>query len=430
MTDRWTSVGTFYLGFYWVFHFGIIGSVALGYSPRLFNATDATWATVAQLAQASIPAALFLVLCATSYASLVRGALETSDDPEGIGDPTAPSVLDGAAVVGFLVLVAGLGLWAQIFLGSGARFGGGYIEFLARTKGTLTPYAYLFISVGMGLVGAARHRTLSRLAVIAFVVWSAPAFFLGLRGEVLIPLFAFVIARSRSGRLTVRRTWVVMAGIVALAAGSLVRVMRVGGTPDIQSLNPINGLVELGYSIRPMIHVQEVHDGAGGPFTGLATYLAPLERLIGARLLGRQLEPASTDQDVFSTFIATTFGPIGGSVSAEAYRSSALLGVCVVAIILGGVLAALDSIPSSVTVDATVGMVASVLLLWTRNDFTPVPLSLVIVAALLFITHLIPGDMDAKRQGHGSLRATRGRGREKPGQSVSKEGPQRQTLEL
>lgn len=391
LTGRgWTSVGTVYLGFYWVFHFGIVAPIALGWTPKLFNSADSTWASPSNLASASLPAAIFAVSCSLAYTLTVRSDAASPDRaPQG---PPEAVTLDGASVIGVLAVMAGLALWVQIYLSTGASLEGGYAQFLTRTQGTPTPYAYLLIAIGMGLIGAARNRTLSRIALLGFAIWSIPAFTLGLRGEVLIPALAFIIARSRSGRLHVSRGWVLVAGVAALSIGSLVRVARVGGTTDFSAANPINGLIELGYSIRPMVAVQQVH-GVGGDvlFTGVGTYIAPVERLVVGRFLGNPVLPTSADPSVFSTFVSTNFGPIGGSVSAEAFRSGGVLGVLLAGVLIGAMIGRLDAAHSSVVQDAFVGMTSSVLLLWVRNDFTPVPLSLLLVMLVLAVTHLWPG---------------------------------------
>lgn len=389
ITGSWRSVGTIYLGFYWVFHFGIMVPMGLGWTPRLFNATDNSWATIPNLADAAVPAAAFMVACAAAYLLSVRPL-------KVVGPPVAPpvpgsDVLDGVVVVGAFLLLGGLALWTGIFLGSGAPLVGGYVQFLILTQGSLTPYAYLFISMGMALIGAARHRQLSRVAILAFILWSFPAFLLGLRGEVLIPILAFVVARSRSGRLRVRGRWLILAGLLAASVGSLVRVLRVGGPVGVGAANPLNGLVELGYSIRPMIMVQTVHDGAGEAFRGFATYLAPVERLFIGRVLGQQVQPTTSDYDVFSSFVVANYGPIGGSVSAEAYRAGGVLYVLLLACILGLVLGRLETVASTGLTDGFVGMVASILLLWVRNDFTPVPLSLLLVGAISLIIYTTAG---------------------------------------
>lgn len=398
LTRSWTTVGAVYFGFYWLFHFGILAPVALGWTPNLFNSADTAWAAVPNLAAAAVPAALFSVAGSIAY-TIAVGNDPSAAQPSRLDEGPTKDVLDGSSIMGLLFLVGGVALWAQIFITSGASLGGGYVQFLLRTQGTLTPYAYLFISIGMGLIGAARHRALSRLALAAFVIWSLPAFLLGLRGEVLIPLLAFVVARSRSGRLHVRRVWVLVAGLAAMSAGSLVRVARVGGTADLSSANPLSGLVELGYSIRPMISVQQVQATTGDVLTGVATYLAPVERLVGGRLLGHPVGSVATDQNVFSTFISTNFGPIGGSVSAEAFRSGGLLGVLVVACVVGAVVGRLDAMPTTGTRDALVGLLSSVLLLWVRNDFTPVPLSIAIIAAVLVLARFWPERHDVATGG-------------------------------
>lgn len=395
---------------FWVFHYGLIVFWAMGLTPPLASALTSEWAGPEQVASASVPVTVFCLLLAAAYLATVGIRRSVDTDPrECDRDPAVPR----ESPVGPLLVLGGVALWTLIWRGSGVGITGQYVTFLEATAGSATPYCYLFLSLGGAMTGASRRwGWLSRLAIGAYGIWMVPAFLLGLRGEVLIPILAFLVAASRSG--TVRVTWRrgMAAAVVALAAGSFVRVFRVGLSGGWEELNPLNGLAEVGHTIKPMVLVQQLHDTASESFVGLITYLGPLERFVSGRLLGRATTDITQDQAVFSTFISTNYGQIGGSVAAEAFRSSGMLGIVLVALVLGALLGRLDTTPSDTGRDAAVAAVTAVLLLWVRNDFTPVPVSLLITAIALMASRMVSREREPKVSGrrtgtlgHASLRA-------------------------
>ena len=397
------TLGSVYAALFALFHCGLLASVGLGVSPALLNAGDARWLYSGTLPFAALVVALGQCAFTTAYL-LTSG--RTEDGPVGRDAPAEPAGLtedvgpsedvlagDGAGIAGNLLLLAGIALWTFFTLSSGVSvLTSTYVAFLAATSGAPMPYAYLLIGLGFAAASASRRPRSRALALAVFSVWAVPALALGLRGEVIIPAAAYlvVLARRREVRLTVRTALVAVA---VLAVGSLVRIVRqfgVAAALDLDTLGsagPLSALTELGYSIRPLIVVRTFELG-GEPFVGGGTYLAPIRRVV-ADVLGLPSTPAGEDPVVFSTMIAERAGPIGGSVAAEAYRSGGTITVVAVLALLGVLVARLDSAPRGPYRDAAVGMVAYSLLLWVRNDVTPVPLQLGCAVAVLCMMWLL-----------------------------------------
>ncbi len=248
------------------------------------------------------------------------------------------------------------------------------------------PTAYLLMGFGIPVASASRHPSSRRAALVLFALWSLPAFTLGLRGEVIIPAAAYAVVAARR-RVTPLRPWMAALAVGVVAAGSAVRVIRqhgLAGAGTLTSTDPLSGLTELGYSIRPLVVAVGYH-ARGEDYVGYGTYLAPVRRLVMGRLLGYQVPSVTEDPTVFGSMIARRVGPIGGSVAAEAYRSGGVFGMLLILFLLGVVLARIDATASTLLKDAAAGMVAFSLFLWIRNDFTPVPVQMTVAVAVLLL---------------------------------------------
>lgn len=370
------SLGLVYLSLLAIFHVGLLIPVAFNVPVTLFNSVDASWVQSPSFASAAIYVAIGIVAFALGYLFRFRSSPARSTESKGSAEQ-ASITPDGAGVVGVILLVLGLGLWLQIALSSGIGvLGASYASFLAATAGSNTPAAYLLMGFGLSVVASSPRRSTRRFALITFGLWSVPAFALGLRGEVILPLAAYLVVANRR-RLLRFRPWMALAGLGALSLGSAIRVLRqlgVGNSSvELTAFNPFQGVIELGYSIRPLVYVSSHHDATGNSFVGIATYLAPFRRFIEGRLLGRDVLSVEQDPAVFGGFIAEQVGPIGGSPMAEAYRAGGVLGLIIVLFLIGVLAATLDSVHPGKYADAVVGMLGFALLMWVRNDFTPVP---------------------------------------------------------
>lgn len=392
------SVGSMYATLFGVFHIGLLIPIALGYAPRMLNAIDRLW-----VASPAFSSAAFLVALAQSAVAVgyllryrrVEQIVEVSGPSADAGKSTAG--VDGPAIVGMAMLLVGLVTWFKNVVLSDVSLSSSYARFLAATAKTNMPITYLLIGFGMGVVSSSARKSARKWSLMAFGIWALPAFLLGLRGEVIIPAAAYLVVAARRQRIRLRaRMAVVVLG--ALAAGSAIRVARKVGfgnsTLTAADLDPLSGLTELGYSIRPLVVVIDLHDRLGQPYVGFATYLAPFRRFVVGRLLGGRVLSVAEDPSVFGGWILRHVGPIGGSPAAEAYRSGGILAMVGVMILIGAALASLDGSRDSLISNAFVGMVTFILLLWVRNDFTPVPaefaVSMVVILLIWLLEHRTP----------------------------------------
>lgn len=386
---RSIGVGSIYASLFVAFHCGILFSIAFGGDAPVFRTRDLQWVFSNYFSDAAVMVAVAALSLALGYAvttgwrarwaGSLRAAVRVSSRPDGPG------------VLGVLVLIVGLGIWVRVLLGTGASVTDGYGDFLGATAGSLTPLAYSFVTAGMALVAGSLHRGSRIVGLTMFGSWMVPAFYVGLRGEVVVPLVVYLVVAARSRPKHVRVKAIAIGAIALLSLGSMVRVLRgPGGLQDFtwSDANPLLGIAELGYSIRPLVAVETFH-GAGEPFVGIATYLAPFRRVIEGRVLGLSTVPAEQDMNVFSTMIASRVGPIGGSPVAEAYRAGGVLWVLGAMFLIGSICALLDSATLSPITNVFVGLLAGVLFLWVRNDFTPVPTSVVLALGLTGVASVI-----------------------------------------
>lgn len=381
-------LGTVYAALLSIFHIGLLIPIAFGSSPTLLNSIDVQWVTNPGFEAAAVLASIAIASFSLGYLSCfslleARFAAKIKEQNSQRDSPKN----DGTGVVGLLLLISGVSLWGAIALSSGVQVvGSSYEDFLAKTQTSAMPISYLLMGFGLGVVAASPHAHTRRPALIIFALWAAPAFMLGLRGEVIIPIGAYVIVAARRRYLPIR-PWMGVALLAGLSAGSAVRVIRQsgigGGTSSFAALNPFRGIAELGYSIRPLVVVSDWHDRLHEPFVGIATYTAPFHRFIAGHLLGEMVLPVGSDPAVFGGVIAERVGPIGGSPAAEAYRTGGTFALVLVMVLIGVLIAILDSLRRSPYTNALLGMMAFSLLLWVRNDFTPVPAQFALTVPIL-----------------------------------------------
>ncbi len=315
--------------------------------------------------------------------------------------PAADRPATGLDLVGLGLVVGGVALWFAVVFGVGLTvLTHGYQQFLNETAGTPLPYAYLATGLGAGMLGGAGSARVRTAGLIAFAVFALPAFVIGLRGEVILPVLAWLVTAARRRRVRLR-LWAAPALVAALTAGSLVRQVRQAGLGSAQAdalrVNPLDGLAELGYSMRPLLVVHQWHDAGHESFIGWGTYWAPLQRLLVGRVFGLPVVPPTSDNRVFSATVADRVGQIGGSPVAEAYHAAGTVGILVVLAAIGVVVGLLDRLPAGGAWDALLGMFGFALLLWVRNDFTPIVLTGLACLALLGAGRALEGVLARRR---------------------------------
>lgn len=420
--DRAVTLGVVYFLTFAFFHAGLAPFLLLDSLPEVLSEPyrgHLPWYRSPELPEAAVCVAVGMLAFLTGYAlwrclipvrswfrtARTAGTARTARTagPAAGPRPDAPDVPvdrpgDHAAMslLGMVLLPGGMLLLFSVILERGAAsfVTEDYGSFYAAAYRPRLVFAFLFVGIGMAILGGSRSPSLRRRAALIFVPFAAVAFTAGFRGAVIFPAAAYLVALGRR-RIARLRAWHLAPLVLALTAGSIVRQLRQTGVaradPDTVTVNPLDGVAELGATLRTVVVVHEWHGPGREPFVGWDTYLASAERLFLGRLLGLDVIPAATDPRVFTAVVAERTGGagIGGSPTAEAYRAAGLVGVVVVMAVIGLLVAWLDSRPAGGLGEYLVGMVGYVLLVWSRNDVAPVLVQIAFCLALLALARLL-----------------------------------------
>jgi hypothetical protein len=219
------------------------------------------------------------------------------------------------------------------------------------------------------------------IGFVAFATYAVVALFVGIRTEVFLPLVVVVVMASfRTPVITWRLFLVVLVAGLCLISG--IRTLRTSGVADLPgsssastalSVNPIDGLAEMGYSLRPTVVVIQWWQEGQQPLDG-SSFLNPFIRLAHSTLpiLGPNL-PAGTDPNILNSVVFARVGPIGFSQIAEAYDNWAASGVVGFLFMIGILLSWIDQSPRRMWSLLVRSSVFVPILLEVRNTFTAVP---------------------------------------------------------
>jgi hypothetical protein len=384
MTERriW-SASSVYLVVFCLFHFGAVIPLSLNIIPsselqlslsRWFDRTYTHTATLLALL------GLFTYVVGVHIASLPNKKENQNADPH---EEYIRPILAGLS---FVLLLSGIVVWfVVIFLSGGIEVIIGsyrdYLDVAALPFIGYTSFAYFAISLGFPLLIATPSSRLKINGTIIFAIWAMVAIPLGLRGEALFPLAAAAViaAKQRSFSISVVRT--LLIAIVLLSLISAVRQLRQVGIREYDAIaelrtNPVEALIEMGSSLRPVTEVL-VWEAAGEEYILGSSYWAPIERAFRRVVPGIARIPAEQDKRLMNVLVQQRVGPIGFSPIAEAYRNFGYIGVGVFMLLIGLIMGRLDRWPSGLIRNAYIVVIIVPLLIQIRNDFTPVPFQLI-----------------------------------------------------
>jgi hypothetical protein len=381
-----TSVGGLYMLTLTLFHAGLLVFFAFNLPVNFFDGDEPTWFVAIGLG----PAGVTVMVAALSFGAmhLACTALKADLPAQRVGSEQRAEENWALGIVGLLLLASGAVLFLGVFLSEGFDLiGTSYVRFLQLTEGNdALPASFLLMGLGAAVTAASDAARVRTAGLIVFACFSIPATFTGFRGSVVFPALAWAVVAARRRGPFLRPAHVLVL-LAALSAGAAVREFRdvgfswaaVGRLP----LSPLNGLAELGGSLRPVVLVQTWQDFRHEAPLGFSSYLDPLDRLVNGRILGVHVVPAEQDPRAMISVIAHRAGQIGGSSIAEGYYAAGIIGVVVALGLLGLVVALLDGLPKDPTWNAFVGGMAVILFIWIRNDSTPVAGQLLLLAAVL-----------------------------------------------
>ena len=370
----WTAVGV-YAAVFWCFHFGLVAALGSGIvEPLELSLWDQLWVLGPFGGDAAYIALIGVLACAGG-AGLVQ-CWQPALPPVGPAGDRAPHP---HGIAGSVLVLGAIAAWGAVVVATGGvgGFFSSYGDYLQRTEEFGALLSIVWLALGFGLVlavtgGAGRVRD---AAIAGFGVFALIALPIGLRGEVMFPSIAALVALARSGwALSAGRTCAfAMALLLIIPAVKEVRHTGLRGLPDlVLELRVFDAFVEMGGSLHPVEKVVRWH-AEGEPLEMGSSYWAPLERAAARILPGVDAGAAENDLRIMNVLVTDRVGAIGFSPVAEAYRNFGAVGVVLVMALLGAAFARIDRIQDGSLAVLVIATVYLSLLTNVRNSFISVP---------------------------------------------------------
>ncbi|MDR7085925.1 hypothetical protein J2X11_000764 [Aeromicrobium panaciterrae] len=375
-----------YLIVFGLFHGGLVIATALIGEEAFLNRFESGWITARNLEPA------VTIVCFAMIAFTV-GALCAPQIKLPLRAADGASIETRLTVAGAALLVAAILLLMPVVIGDNI-FTLSYDQIFALGTGRGFAYGLGFLTAGCGLLIAAdgKARTAGWAAFVIVALILLP---IGFRGPVLFAAAPLVVIEGRRRHFNL--LFVLPAAIATLTVASIIRQTRLGGiqallNPTDVGVAPMQGLAELGYSIKPVVVVQEWMAGGEPPHHGV-TLIAPMLRFV-ERLAGGH--PPTPDFRLFNVEILQRAGPIGGSPVAEGLRNGGPLFVLCFMAAIGLVIGILDRLPDTTLGSAIIVMTLTPLMASVRNDFAPVPARWIVGVIVIGLILLWPPPRQAQ----------------------------------
>lgn len=367
-----------------LFHVGLyIGPAFTGTSTEPPRGIWTAWINEPNMRVVSIP----LLIAFFSYAALTgiaawvySGKVSEKARCEATSDDLSEFAWQrrSLADIGSVLLIIGVGAWFFLSISAAgiSMFTTTYEEFLAATLYLPMGALYLVIAIGAVFVSQDPFRFWGKVSLTFFAAFLLAGFVIGLRGETLMPLVGGLAVYARRNRMPSPKTFALASVIVLLAIAAVAQVRSVGLSSLSESqvtIGPLDGLAEMGYSVRPLVASIDWHVNAGEEYRYGSTYWAPFERGVST-LVAAPMMPAEDDYRLMNVEVAQRIGQIGGSIIAEAHHNFGNGGIALVMGITGfasGVLSRGNASPVRL---AIFGIFAVMILMHVRNSFAPLPL--------------------------------------------------------
>jgi len=402
------SFSSLYVSVFIAFHFGLSSSFGLGHD--IIAARGVPW-FYNWFFEDSTPIAL--ILCISAVAAFAAGSCLQSAlgrkpsyldlNIVGVGGKRNRNDLDAwlestriISIVGFVLVIVSVLFWSVVVVTQGGLriLLAGYLEFLDAMVPLRLMYAYFGMGLGMALLAVGSRSGWRRWGYGIFAGWALIAFPLGLRGEVLFPIAgALVVTSMRKPPLSTKKFVVVV--LLILLSISAVRVMRISGlraerVDTVDLVNPLDALMELGGSLRPVAEtVRWIEDG-DKPMMG-ASYWAPIERLVHYLLPLWNRPPSTEDHRLMNVLVQYRVGTIGFSPVAEAYYNFMKWGPFLVMFIVGNLVGWVDRFHRAITNQLLAAIIVVPLLINIRNAFAQVPGQLILGLVIVLLPIWLAG---------------------------------------
>jgi hypothetical protein len=373
----WSATGA-YASVFWCFHFGLIAVLASGFvEPHELQVWDQVWLLGPFGADAAVLALIGFTAFAAG-ASLINASARFADSRTNPPDPNEGAHPFGP--VGSALVFAAIAAWCgTVLVTSGASgFYGAYGDYLSAIDEAGGLMALVWLALGGGIVMSVTGRRggLRTSAIAAFGCMALIALPIGLRGEIMFPTVAALVAAARCG-------WTLSPGkacaflislLIVIPSVREIRSTGLQGLPDVAlELRMFDAFVEMGGSLHPVEKV--VRWRAEGEALDMgSSYWAPIERAAARVLPGLQTSAAEDDMRIMNVLVIDRVGGIGFSPVAEAYRNFGAVGVVLVLGLLGAAVAAIDRIANRGLAVLAIAIFYVPLLINVRNSFVSVPL--------------------------------------------------------
>ncbi len=373
----WSATGA-YASVFWCFHFGLIAVFASGF----IQADELSpWDQLWLLGPFGADAAVLALIGFTAFAAgatLINASATSADSRTNPPDPNEGAHFFGPA--GSALVFAAIVLWCgSVLMTSGASgFYGAYGDYLNGIDQVGGFMGLVWLALGGGIVMSitGRHGWLRTSAIVAFGCMALIALPIGLRGEIMFPTIAALVAAARCGwTLSPGKACAFLIGLlIVIPSVREIRSTGLQGLPDMAlELRMFDAFVEMGGSLHPVEKV--VRWRAEGEALDMgSSYWAPIERAAARVLPGLETSAAEDDMRIMNVLVTDRVGAIGFSPIAEAYRNFGAVGVVLILGLLGAGLAAIDGIADRKLAVLAIAILYVPLLTNVRNSFVSVPL--------------------------------------------------------
>lgn len=375
---------TTYIFVFGLFHVGLVLSFATIGPSVLVGQGDNTWiySPTVPTAVSAVCVALIALVIGAGISELVplrQSSLERLGATPNIG------------AAGTVAMLVGSGIFSYVFASNGGvgLIGSGYGKVLESVGDNgLFGYGVFLLGIGCSFMVCAGGRY-RRAGWCIMALFAAVALPIGMRGAVLFPILTMVVLEGRRNRINFLPFAVVV--LTGLTLISILRQTRVGGLAALLGGNwvrasPIDGMAEMGYTLYPVVVVQNWISG-GLTFLNGQTLIAPFIRQIESLFFNRSI-PAAADSRLFNVEIMQMVGPIGGSPVAEGLRNGGPWFVFFLMLVLGLLVSRLDRMSMTPVTGAILAIIFLPLLIQVRNSFAPVLVQIVIGGLFLGIAFL------------------------------------------
>ena len=257
---------------------------------------------------------------------------------------------------------------------------GGYEAFYTGIGDFDITYIECLISLGLVVTLLGPGGSMKMAALLAVCVWAVAVLLLGHRGAILFPVAGAAASLGLQRRL-LSPFKALIAAVILLGLIAAIRELRRTGVREADdlavSVSPVDGLMELGSSLRPVreafLWIQQ-----GDEYSRGASFWAPFDRALYHVIPGWSRPAAELDERLLKNIVEQRAGAIGFSNLAESYYNLGPWGVLLEFMAIGFLFGKMDFWPARAHLQTIAGVCLIPLLVHVRNTFTPVPAQVIV----------------------------------------------------